>query len=137
MSEQNFDETLRQYNLAMSEFFKGNLEPINSMYSKSDEISLAQLSGPFVIGRNQVTSTAINNATKYRDGITKFETLKKYVSPEFAYVVQVERTNAKIEGNNELSPLALRVTRYLGEIKIFGNSYTVTLMQMSFLLFEH
>ena len=63
MSEQNFDETLRQYNLAMSEFFKGNPEPINSMYSKSDEISLAQLSGPFVIGRNQVTSTAINNVT--------------------------------------------------------------------------
>ena len=83
MSEQNFDETLRQYNIAMSELFKGNPEPINSMYSKSDEISLAQLSGPFVIGRNQVTSTAINNATKYRDGITKFETLKKYYSPQF------------------------------------------------------
>jgi len=110
MSEQNFDEALRQYNLAMSEFFKGNPEPINSIYSKSDEISLAQLSGPFVVGRNQVTSTASNNATKYRDGITKFKTLKKYVTDEFAYVVQVEQTNGKIEGNNELSSLALRVT---------------------------
>jgi ketosteroid isomerase-like protein len=97
--------------MAMSDFFKGNPEPINNLYSICDEISLAQLSGPFVLGRNQVTDTASRNAMKYREGAgTTFETLAKYVTPEFAYIVQVERTNAKIGGSNEVSSLALRVT---------------------------
>jgi ketosteroid isomerase-like protein len=111
MSQQDFDEAVKQYNMAMSDFFKGNPEPINNLYSICDEISLAQLSGPFVLGRNQVTDTASRNAMKYREGAgTTFETLAKYVTPEFAYIVQVERTNAKIGGSNEVSSLALRVT---------------------------
>jgi ketosteroid isomerase-like protein len=111
MSQQDFDEAVKQYNMAMSDFFKGNPEPINNLYSICDEISLAQLSGPFVLGRNQVTDTASRNAMKYREGAdTTFETLAKYVTPELAYIVQVERTNAKIGGSNEVSSLALRVT---------------------------
>ena len=47
---------------------------------------------------------------KYREGNTTFETLAKYVTPELAYLVQVERTSAKIEGSNEISSLALKVT---------------------------
>jgi hypothetical protein len=111
MSQQNFDDAVKQYNEAMSDFFKGNPEPINNFYSSSNEISLAQLSGPFVLGRKQVTETASRNAMKYRDAVdTKFETLAKNVTSEFAYIVQVERTKAKIGGNNVVTSLALRVT---------------------------
>ncbi len=106
----DFDEAIKKYGMAMSDFFRGDPEPINSIYSGSDEISLAQLSGSFVLGRNHVTETVRSNARKYREGNTTFETLTKYVTPEFAYIVQVERTNAKIEGGNEFSSLALRVT---------------------------
>lgn len=110
MLNQDFDETIKEYNKAMSDFFKGNPEPINSIYSKCDEISLAQLSGSFILGRNLVTETASCNAMKYQEGETKFETLAKFVTPEFAYIVQVERTNAKIGGSNEFLSLALRAT---------------------------
>ena len=110
MLNQDFDEAVKKYDLAMSDFFKGNPEPINSIYSDCDEISLAQLSGSFIIGRNPVTETASRNAMKYREGKTTFETLAKYVAPEFAYIVQVERTNAKIGGADEFSSLVLRVT---------------------------
>ena len=108
MSQQDFDEAVKQYNMAMSDFFKGSPEPINKFYSSRDEISLAQLSGPFVLGRKQVTDTASRNAMKYREGMTTFETLAKFVTPELAYIVQVERTKAKIGGSNEVSSLALR-----------------------------
>jgi hypothetical protein len=95
----------------MRDFFNGNPEPINNIYSSSDEISLAQLAGPFVLGRVLVTETASRNAMKYREAVeTTFETLTKYVTPEFAYIVQIERTAAKIGGSNELLSLALRVT---------------------------
>jgi len=110
MLNQDFDEAVKKYNKAMYDFFKGNPAPINSIYSGSDEISLAQLSGSFILGRNKVTETVNQNATKYRMGNTNFETLVKYVTPDFAYLVQVERTNAKIGGADEFSSLALRVT---------------------------
>ncbi|MFX0095660.1 MAG: nuclear transport factor 2 family protein [Candidatus Hodarchaeota archaeon] len=110
MLNQDFDEAVKIYNMAMNDFFKGNPEPINRIYSSSDEISLAQLSGSFILGRSQVTETASRNAMKYREGETTFEILAKYVTPEFAYIVQVERTNAKIGGSNEFLSLALRVT---------------------------
>ncbi len=110
MALQDFDQIVKQYNVAMSEFFKGNAEHINKIYSNRDDISLAQLSGPFARGRKQVAETASRNATKYSEGITSFETLVKYVTPELAYIVQVERTNAKISGSNKVTSLALRVT---------------------------
>ena len=111
MSKQDFDEAVKQYNNAMSDFFKGNPEPINNIYSNCDEISLAQLSGGFILGRNQVTEAASHNSTKYREGaVTTFETLTKYATPELAYIVQVERTKGKMGGSNEVSSLALRVT---------------------------
>jgi ketosteroid isomerase-like protein len=110
-AQQDFDEAVKQYNMAMSDFFKGNPEPINNFYSRSDEISLAQLSGPFVLGRKNVTDTASCNAMKYREGAdTTFETLAKYVTLKFAYTVQVERARVKIGGSTEVSSLALRVT---------------------------
>jgi ketosteroid isomerase-like protein len=109
-AQQDFDQAVKQYNLAMSYFFKGNPEPINNFYSKSDKVSLAQLSGGLILGRKPVTDTVIRNALKYQEGETTFETLMKYVTPEFAYVIQVERTIAKIGGSKEVSSLALRVT---------------------------
>ena len=111
MIQQDFDEAVKKYDEAMSDFFNGNPEPINNFYSDSDEISLAQLSGLFVLGRKQVTKTVRHNATKYRESTnTTFRTLTKFVSNEFAYIVQIEQTKVKIGGNNEFTPLALRVT---------------------------
>jgi ketosteroid isomerase-like protein len=110
MSHQNFDEAVKEYEMAMRDFFKGNPETINNIYSSCDKISLAQLSGSFIKGRNQVTEVARQNALKYQEGNTTFETLAKYVTPELAYLVQVERVDAKIDGKNVISHLALRVT---------------------------
>ncbi len=111
MYHQDFDEAVKLYNLAMTEFFKGNPEPIINFYSNCNEISLAQLSGGLVLGRNEVINAVRRNAMKYREGVdTAFETLVKYVTPELAYIVQVERTKAKIGKSDRVSSLALRVT---------------------------
>ena len=110
MPYQNFDEAVKEYERAMRDFFKGNPKPINDIYSSCDEISLAQLSGSFITGRNEVTEVVRQNALKYREGTTTFETLTTFVTPEVAYIVQVERVDAKIDGKNKITPLALRVT---------------------------
>ena len=50
-------------------------------------------------------------ASNFRDGeITGFETVAKYVTPELAYTVWVERQQAKVGGRPDVTPFALRVT---------------------------
>ena len=38
------------------------------------------------------------------------ETIEKYVTDELAYIVRVERARAKVGGNEDITPITLRVT---------------------------
>ena len=50
-------------------------------------------------------------ASPFRDGeIVAFETIEKHVTPEFAYVVRLERARAKVGGSEDIAPIALRAT---------------------------
>ena len=50
----------------------------------------------------------------FRDGeIYAFETVAKYVTPELACILWIERTNAKVGGAEEVTPCDLRVTMTL------------------------
>jgi ketosteroid isomerase-like protein len=50
-------------------------------------------------------------ASRYRDGeVVGFENVAKYVTSELAYIVGVERYRAKIGGEEDIAPVALRVT---------------------------
>ena len=48
-----------------------------------------------------------------RGEITGFENVAKYVTPELAYVVAMERGKAKFGGSEDIAPLALRATMIL------------------------
>ena len=53
-------------------------------------------------------------ASQVSDGeVTSFDVLEKYVTPELAYVVWVERSKAKEGGRQEGLPFDLRVTMIL------------------------
>jgi ketosteroid isomerase-like protein len=39
-----------------------------------------------------------------------YETIEKQVTPEFAYIVRVERGRAKVGGSEDITPITLRVT---------------------------
>ena len=50
-------------------------------------------------------------ASNYRDGeAAGFELVSKHVTPDLAYIVEVERYKAKIGGRDDITPVALRVT---------------------------
>ena len=50
-------------------------------------------------------------ASYYRDGeVIGFENVAKYVTPDLAYIVEVERYKAKVGGSEDIVPVALRVT---------------------------
>jgi ketosteroid isomerase-like protein len=53
-------------------------------------------------------------ASQFRDGeYIDFEAIERYVMPELAYVMWVERGKVKVGGRQEVSPFALRVTMIL------------------------
>jgi ketosteroid isomerase-like protein len=50
-------------------------------------------------------------ASNFRDGeMVAFENVAKYVTPELAYIVWIERAKTKVARREDIAPSALRVT---------------------------
>jgi ketosteroid isomerase-like protein len=105
------DELIEQSHLALGEIVKGNPEHLKMVYSHQEDVTLANPFGPPVRGWEQAAVTMERAASNYRDGeIVGFENVAKYVTPELAYIVEVERYKAKVGVGEELALIALRVT---------------------------
>jgi hypothetical protein len=70
-------------------------------------------------------------ASNLRDGeITCFETVAKYMSPEVAYIVWVERNKGKVGGSEDIALFPLRITMIFcledGPYSTFHSSWPVS-----------
>ena len=107
----DFDEVLEQYHLALDEIMKGSAEGYKRVYSRRDDVTLANPFGPPARGWDEVAPTLERAASHYRDGeTTGFENVAKYVTPELAYAVWLERANVKMGGMEDFALSTLRVT---------------------------
>jgi ketosteroid isomerase-like protein len=105
------DQLIEQYQLALDEFVKGNPEPAQKLFSHREDVTLANPLGPPARGWEQVAATTERAASQLRDGeMVGFENVAKYVTPELAYIVWVERAKAKVGGREDVAPIDLRVT---------------------------
>jgi ketosteroid isomerase-like protein len=81
------------------------------MFSHREDVSLANPIAPPARGWEQVAETTERAASQVRDGeITGFEIVARYVTPELAYVVWIERNRGKLGGREDIVPFPLRVT---------------------------
>jgi ketosteroid isomerase-like protein len=105
------DKLIEQFQLALGEFFKGNPEPVKNLFSHREDVSLANPLGPPARGRDEVAQTIERAASNFTDGeVVGFENVAKYVTPELACVVWLERAKVKLGGTEDLAPSVLRVT---------------------------
>src|SRR5215213_3589435 len=110
----DLDEVVKQYHLAAREFVNANPEPYKMVFSHRDDVSVANPLWPCHPRWKQVAATMERAASLYRDGeFTAFENVVKYVTPELAFIVEVERFRVKIAGREEVAPVALRTTSVL------------------------
>jgi ketosteroid isomerase-like protein len=107
----DLDQLIERYHRALSEFMTGNPHPAVALFSRRDDITLANPFGPVVRGPNQVKLAAERAAMNYRGGrAISFEPFAKCVAPDLAYLVEVERYEAKVGDRDALTQFALRVT---------------------------
>jgi hypothetical protein len=88
-----------QFDLATGGFLKGNPEPGKKVYSHRQDVTLANPLGPAVRGWEHVAATIQHAASQMGDGeIVDVESVVKCVTPELAYIVRIERSEAKVYG---------------------------------------
>ena len=114
MERSELDDFVDEYHRALDEFFRGDPEPAKGLYSHREDASLANPFGPVAVGWEQVAETIQGAAGNYKDGrASGFETLARYATPDLAYLVEVERFEAKVGGEEKKTSGALRVTSVL------------------------
>jgi ketosteroid isomerase-like protein len=87
---------------------------VRPLFSKTDDVTLGNPFGPVAKGWEHVLDAMERAAQNYRDGeALGFDNSATVVTPELAYLVEVERLRAKVGGRSETSDLALRVTTIL------------------------
>lgn len=107
----DLDQAIEQCQRALREFVKGNPEPNKMMFSHRDDATLFNPLGSLDHGWEQVAENMERVASQVSGGeITSFDVLEKYVTPELAYVVWVERSKARVAGREDIAPYDLRVT---------------------------
>src|SRR5712691_13044554 len=98
----DFDEVVAHYQRALGEFAKGNPEPNKMVFSHREDVTLANPLDPPARGWEQVAATLERAASQVREGEhVGFDIVAKYVTPELAYMVWVERTKAKLGARPE------------------------------------
>src|SRR5215211_6615508 len=100
-STADFDALIEPYHEALGAIINGDPSGYKSMFSQRDDVTLGNPFGPF--GRGPVE-------VEERLELAEFERVSKHVTPELAYLVEVERCRAKVGDREEASPVALRVT---------------------------
>jgi ketosteroid isomerase-like protein len=107
----DFDQVIQKVHMALREFVKGNPEPMKLMFSHREDVTLANPFGPPKRGWKQVSEIMDRAAAVLREGdIPNFDIIAKYVTPDLAFVVEIEWQKAKIGGSQDISPAPLRVT---------------------------
>jgi len=105
------DQLIEQYYLAQGEFLRGNPESVKNLFSRREDVTIANPYGPPVRGRDEVAKSVEHAASLRSDGeFVGWQIVAKYVSAELAYVVEIERAEAKIGAREDITPYAVRAT---------------------------
>jgi ketosteroid isomerase-like protein len=108
---QEQDLPVDEYHRAGLEITNGNPEIYKTLYSRRDDVTLANPFGPPAHGWGEVSATLDRAADNYRDGeVVGFENVSTVITSDLAYTVEVESYRARVGGAEEIVPVAVRVT---------------------------
>jgi ketosteroid isomerase-like protein len=107
----DLQKIVQQYHSSADEFSRGDPEPVKTVFSHRDDVTLANPFGPAVRGWKHVSEAPDYASSRFRDGVvTSFETIAEYVTSDLATILEIERWKAKVSGREEVASFDLRVT---------------------------
>jgi ketosteroid isomerase-like protein len=90
---------------------KSDREPKKKLFSRRDDVTLANPLGPRARGWDQVEKTLERAVSQLREGEPiRFERISEYATADLAYIVEFERWRGKAGSADEIAPMALLVT---------------------------
>jgi ketosteroid isomerase-like protein len=111
VSGSDFAGAVKGFRQALELYVKGDPEAVKEFFSRRDDVTLANPLGPPHRGPADVDKAIADGAAQLSDGsVRHFEEVSRYSTPDLGYVVQLERTQARLAGSGDISPIALRVT---------------------------
>lgn len=107
----DLDELRDRYHRSVEALIQGDPEPQRVLWSRRDDVTLANPYGPPVKGWERVCQVAASAASLLRDGDgLTFDRISGYETADLAHEVGIQRFGAKLDGAQDMAPVALRVT---------------------------
>jgi ketosteroid isomerase-like protein len=105
------EEAVERYHRALDEFARGDPEPVKALYSRRDDVSLANPFGPPATGWDKVAEALDYASSRFRDGaLTGVDRLTSHAGPDLASILEVEYWQARVGENPDPSAFDLRGT---------------------------
>jgi ketosteroid isomerase-like protein len=100
-----------RYRRSLEAFIRGDPEPVKLLWSRRDDITLANPLGPPAKGYDRVCEATDIAAAQVRDveSLT-LETISFVETPDLAYEVDIQGGSMKLGDADDMVPVTLRVT---------------------------
>ncbi|MBA2634241.1 MAG: nuclear transport factor 2 family protein [Chloroflexi bacterium] len=100
-----------RYRRSLEAFIRGDSEPQKQLWSRRNDITLANPLGPPAKGYERVCEVMDIAAAQVREGEgLTLETISFVETPDLAYEVTIQRGSMKLGDGDAMVPVALRVT---------------------------
>lgn len=107
----DFDGAIAAYRKALGHYMQGDPGPVVSCFSDRDDVTLANPLGQTRRGAADVHEVAAAGAAHFVGGSVRgIEEVSRYSTADLGYVVEIERSQARLSGSEGMSMISLRVT---------------------------
>jgi ketosteroid isomerase-like protein len=111
------DETLAAFLSAAGAFARGQPEPVKALYSRAQDVTIANPFGPAVRGWENVSAALDFAASRFSEGeVSAFDNLARYEAPGLVTLIGTEHWHTRIGGEEHVD-FDLRVTSTYREEK--------------------
>ena len=105
------EQAIEHYYETIADVLKGNSEPQKELWSRRDEVLLANPLGPPARGWSDVEAAFDRAAGAMADGqLLSHVRITEHETPDLAYIFEIERSRARFGGSDEFSTVSLRTT---------------------------
>ncbi len=105
------DDALKKFRAAANGMARGNPDLVKAMYSRADDVTLANPFGHAVRGTVDVEAALDYVSARFSDGeVTEFNNIARYETGDLATFLDVEHWRTRVGGAIELSDFDLRVS---------------------------